>query len=133
MQVTIVGVPGSGKTTVFNALTGGHAETGSFSGGRAAPNVSVVKVPDERVDRLAALFKPQEDDLRRHHLRGRRHPRRRRARGQRLNPDVLARFAMPTRCCTWPAPSRIRPPRPRPIRGGTWTSWTSSSPSPICR
>ncbi len=60
MQVTIVGVPGSGKTTVFNALTGGHAETGSFSGGRAAPNVSVVKVPDERVDRLAALFSPKK-------------------------------------------------------------------------
>ena len=59
MQVTIVGLPGSGKTTVFNALTGGHAETGGFSGGRAAPNVSVVKVPDERVDRLAALFKPK--------------------------------------------------------------------------
>jgi len=59
MQVTIVGLPGSGKTTVFNALTGGHAETG-FSGGRAAPNVSVVKVPDERVDRLAALFKPKK-------------------------------------------------------------------------
>lgn len=60
MQVTIVGLPGSGKTTVFNALTGGHAETGGFSGGRAAPNVSVVKVPDERVDRLAALFHPKK-------------------------------------------------------------------------
>jgi GTP-binding protein YchF len=60
MQVTIVGLPGSGKTTVFNALTGGHAETGGFSGGRAAPNVSVVKVPDDRVDRLAALFKPKK-------------------------------------------------------------------------
>ena len=60
MQVTIVGLPGSGKTTVFNALTGGHAETGGFSGSRAAPNVSVVKVPDERVDRLAALFSPKK-------------------------------------------------------------------------
>jgi GTP-binding protein YchF len=60
MQVTIVGVPGSGKTTVFNALTGGHAETGGFSGSRAAPNVSVVKVPDERLDRLAALFHPKK-------------------------------------------------------------------------
>jgi len=60
MQVTIVGVPGSGKTTVFNALTGGHAETGGYSGSRAAPNISVVKVPDERVDRLAALFSPKK-------------------------------------------------------------------------
>src|SRR5687767_14831029 len=60
MQVTIVGLPGSGKTTVFNALTGGHAETGGFSGSRAAPNVAVVKVPDEQVDRLAALFAPKK-------------------------------------------------------------------------
>ncbi|MGI8657298.1 MAG: redox-regulated ATPase YchF [Candidatus Limnocylindria bacterium] len=60
MQVTIVGLPGSGKTTVFNALTGGHAETGGFSGGRAAPNLSVVKVPDVRVDRLSALFSPKK-------------------------------------------------------------------------
>ena len=49
MQVTIVGLPGSGKTTVFNALTGGHAEVGSFSGGRAAPNVVVLY--DQRVMR----------------------------------------------------------------------------------
>ncbi len=60
MQVTIVGLPGSGKTTVFNALTGSHAETGGFSGGRAAPNVGVVKVPDENVDRLAELFTPKK-------------------------------------------------------------------------
>jgi ribosome-binding ATPase len=60
MQVTIVGLPGSGKTTVFNALSGGHAETGAYSGGRAAPNVGVVKVPDERLDRLAALFAPRK-------------------------------------------------------------------------
>ena len=60
MQVTIVGLPGSGKTTVFNALTGGHAETGAFSGGRAAPNVAVVKVPDARLDRLAELYSPRK-------------------------------------------------------------------------
>ncbi|MDQ6682953.1 MAG: YchF family ATPase [Chloroflexota bacterium] len=58
MQVTLVGLPGSGKTTVFNALTGGNAETGGFTG-RATPNIGVVKVPDERLDTLAALFRPR--------------------------------------------------------------------------
>jgi GTP-binding protein YchF len=60
MQVTIVGLPGAGKTTVFNALTGGHAETGTFLGGRAAPNVGTVKVPDSRLDALSALYRPRK-------------------------------------------------------------------------
>ena len=60
MQVTIIGLPGSGKTTVFNALTGVGAETGGYSGGRAAPNIGVVKVPDERLERLSELFKPKK-------------------------------------------------------------------------
>jgi ribosome-binding ATPase len=59
MQVTIIGLPGSGKTTVFNALTGVQAETG-FSGGRAPPNLAVVKVPDARLDRLAELYHPRK-------------------------------------------------------------------------
>ncbi|TMB52634.1 MAG: redox-regulated ATPase YchF [Chloroflexi bacterium] len=59
MQVTIIGLPSAGKTTVFNALTGVQAETG-FSGGRAAPNLAVVKVPDARLDRLAELYHPRK-------------------------------------------------------------------------
>ena len=55
-----MGLPGSGKTTVFNALTGAHADTGGFSGGRAAPNMGVVKVPDDRLDRLSELFHPKK-------------------------------------------------------------------------
>ena len=58
MQIAIVGLAGSGKTTVFNTLTRGHAETGGFGG--LELHIGVVKVPDERLDRLAAIFKPKK-------------------------------------------------------------------------
>ena len=58
MQIAIVGLAGSGKTTVFNTLTRGHAETGGFGGMEL--HVGVVKVPDERLDKLAAIFKPKK-------------------------------------------------------------------------
>src|SRR5215210_149730 len=58
MQTAIVGLASSGKTTVFNTLTRGHAETGGFGG--LTLNVGVVKVPDERLDRLAEIFRPKK-------------------------------------------------------------------------
>ncbi len=58
MQIAIVGLAGSGKTTVFNTLTRGHAETGGFGG--VTLNVGVVKVPDDRLTRLAEIFKPKK-------------------------------------------------------------------------
>src|SRR6186997_2515790 len=58
MQTAIVGLAGSGKTTVFNTLTRGHAETGGYGGLQL--NVGVVKVPDERLDKLAEIFKPKK-------------------------------------------------------------------------
>ena len=57
---TITGLPYVGKTTLFNLLTGGHAATGGFAGAEGETNVGVAKVPDERVDKLAALFKPKK-------------------------------------------------------------------------
>jgi GTP-binding protein YchF len=58
MQIAIVGLAGCGKTTVFNTLTRGHAETGGYGGIQL--NVGVVKVPDERLDRLAEVFRPKK-------------------------------------------------------------------------
>ena len=58
MQIAIVGLAASGKTTVFNTLTRGHAQTGGFGG--LTLNVGVVKVPDQRLDRLAEIFKPKK-------------------------------------------------------------------------
>ena len=58
MQIAIVGLAGSGKTTVFNTLTRGDVQTGGFGGMEL--HVGVVKVPDPRLDRLAEIFHPKK-------------------------------------------------------------------------
>jgi GTP-binding protein YchF len=58
MQIGIAGLPGAGKTTLFNALAHQHAHVGGYAG--AEPNLAVVKVPDERLDKLSELFQPQK-------------------------------------------------------------------------
>jgi ribosome-binding ATPase len=59
MRLGIIGLPQSGKTTIFNALTRGDRPI-TISGGRFEVNTAVVNVPDERVDRLSALYKPKK-------------------------------------------------------------------------
>ena len=58
MQVGIVGLPGSGKTTVFNAVTRGTAQTATY-GSQEKPNLGVAKVPDGRLDVLEGIFRPK--------------------------------------------------------------------------
>ena len=60
MKIGLVGFPGSGKTTVFNALTGLDANTGYGSAKPGTKNLGVVYVPDPRVDQLAALYSPKK-------------------------------------------------------------------------
>lgn len=60
MKIGIIGLPNSGKTTVFNALTGGTAETAAYSSGQLEPNLATVKVPDERLNTLAQMYKPKK-------------------------------------------------------------------------
>jgi len=55
MRTGIIGLPLSGKTTVFNALTRGHAEVGAFSGERGV-NVGSALVPDERLTKLGEMY-----------------------------------------------------------------------------
>ncbi len=59
MKLGIIGIARSGKTTVFNSVTRGSAQVGAYSAA-TQPNIGVVNVPDERVDRLAALYKPKK-------------------------------------------------------------------------
>jgi ribosome-binding ATPase len=59
MKIGLVGLPGSGKSTVFNALTGMSVETG-FGSRPDKAHIGSVKVPDHRVDRLAELYSPKK-------------------------------------------------------------------------
>ncbi|MEQ9496326.1 MAG: DUF933 domain-containing protein [Deltaproteobacteria bacterium] len=58
MKVALVGFRGSGKTTVFNALTGQSAETGF--GKKGSSNLGRIQVPDERIDKLTAIYQPKK-------------------------------------------------------------------------
>ena len=60
MKVGLVGIPGSGKSTIFNALTQGKVETGRFGSGRAEIHRGRTEVPDPRLDWLAALYSPKK-------------------------------------------------------------------------
>jgi len=59
MKLGIIGLPQSGKTTIFNALTRGDTPT-TASAGRIEVHTAVVDVPDERVDKLSAMFNPKK-------------------------------------------------------------------------
>ncbi len=58
MQLGILGLPKSGKTTLFNALTSAHRQTDKFSSSRET-NVGVAQVADPRLARLRDLFSPR--------------------------------------------------------------------------
>ena len=60
MKLGIIGLPSSGKTTIFNALTKGDAPTGQSMGGRFEVLTAVVDVYDERVDILTEMFNPKK-------------------------------------------------------------------------
>ena len=60
METAIIGLARSGKTTIFNAFTGQAALTGDAAGGRKQAALSEVKVPDERLDKLAGLYDPKK-------------------------------------------------------------------------
>jgi GTP-binding protein YchF len=59
MQLGIIGLPQSGKTTIFNTLTHGDQPTGAAVD-RMEVHTAVINVPDERVDRLSEMFNPKK-------------------------------------------------------------------------
>src|SRR5439155_249801 len=60
MKIGLIGLAKSGKTTLFNLLTGSNIATARYDSGRAELHTGVARVPDPRVDRLSVLFKPKK-------------------------------------------------------------------------
>lgn len=59
MKIGLVGFPGAGKSTVFNALTGLDVDTG-YGSAKGKQNIGTVKVPDARIDALTGLYNPKK-------------------------------------------------------------------------
>jgi hypothetical protein len=61
VKLALIGISGSGRTTLFNSLTGHNAATAGHGASEAKPNVAIIKVPDRRIDELARIFKPKKN------------------------------------------------------------------------
>ncbi len=60
MKLGMVGLPNVGKSTLFNALTNAGAESANYPFCTIEPNVGIVSVPDERLDKLRDMYKPEK-------------------------------------------------------------------------
>ena len=60
LEVGIVGLPGAGKTTIFNALTTAGAEVGTYAGASGKEHIGVAEVADERLQQLAVTVKAKK-------------------------------------------------------------------------
>lgn len=60
MRIGLIGLEKSGKTTIFNALTGSDVQTNTYAATRPEPNIAVVPVADPRVEKLVRMYNPKK-------------------------------------------------------------------------
>jgi len=60
MKAAIIGLPKTGKTTIFNALTRSEHNTDKYAPASLEANIGVVQVADERIDKLSQLYQPKK-------------------------------------------------------------------------
>ena len=60
MKLGIVGLPNVGNSTLFNAITNAGAQSANYPFCTIEPNIGVVAVPDQRLDRLAEMYHPEK-------------------------------------------------------------------------
>ena len=55
----LIGLPNAGKSTLFRAITAAHAEIAAYPFTTISPNVGIARIPDPRLDAIAAVTHPQ--------------------------------------------------------------------------
>jgi GTP-binding protein YchF len=60
MKIGLIGLPKSGKTTIFNALSGANAEVTSYATGKTEPNIASIAVKDPRITKLSQMYNPKK-------------------------------------------------------------------------
>ena len=137
MKLGIVGLPNVGKSTLFNAITNAGAESANYPFCTIEPNVGMVAVPDERLDKLAEMYHPKKNTpaviefvdiagLVKGASQGR-GPRqqvpRRTSAARTPSSTSCAASTMRTSCTSWPTRARTSPSTPwATLRPSTWSS-----------